>query len=209
MFPLCTRIHCIYTLEGTFVILPISSILGHETLFLLFPFTPPFSLRLASQTTAKNRQSGHQPLKYSICINKYIEIFFLTVVLFLKCWYHNYSLKQNSVSVVYIRCGHMQEPLNTLNHNPALSPAWALILPNQSYTLSPSPSQDKGPCSSALSQAGRWLQAGSRKEGRREKTEGCENGQFGLVIKYQHTSSTKRQAGTWNRAGSVWAQAWL
>lgn len=117
MFPLWTRIHCIYSLEGTFVILPISSILGHETLFLLLPFTPPFSLRLASQTTAKNRQSGHQPPKYSIQINKYIKILFLTVVLFLKYWYHNYSLHQNSISVAYIRCGNMQEPLNTLNES--------------------------------------------------------------------------------------------
>lgn len=85
MFPLWTRIYCIYTLEGTFVILPISSILGHETLFLLFLFTPPFSLRLAPQTTARYRQSGHWPLKHSIHINKYVEILFLTVVLFLKC----------------------------------------------------------------------------------------------------------------------------
>lgn len=92
-----------------------------------------------------------------------------------------------------------------MNHNPALSPAWALILPSQPYTLSPSPSQDKGPCNSVLSQAGRWVQMGSNSaEGKKQRD--VKMAKFSLVIKYQHTGSTKRWAGTWNRAGSLWAR---
>lgn len=103
---------------------------------------------------------------------------------------------------------YIQEPLKPLHHNPALSPAWALTLPNQSYTPSPSPNQDKGPCSSILSQAGRCIWMGGN-PGEGKKLRDVKMVQFSFVIKYQHTGSPKRWAGTWNRAGSLWAQAWL